>query len=258
MFRIKSDHKIQFEGLIFRLKRIPFKKGISIILRPEQKYTITAPVTLSEKWILQFLEEKKTWVREQHERLQQKEQQTPKFLLKAGEQVSLLGESLTLVFEFQTQRRIQVSRQGPQLVFRFDTRRLAQEPQATQVFLRKALRQFYQACAKEILQARVEKYAQNLRLKPQRLTFRDQKTRWGSCSSNGTISLNWKLVAAPLEVVDYVVVHELCHLQHPNHSPQFWSLVETHVENLKTHKKWLRDHIRDFDFLEKTEDLLQL
>ncbi len=74
------------------------------------------------------------------------------------------------------------------------------------------------------------------------ITIRDQRTRWGSCSSRGTLSFNYRLVFAPPKVLDYVVVHELCHLTHMNHSKDFWGLVERVMPDYQTYKTWLREH----------------
>lgn len=74
------------------------------------------------------------------------------------------------------------------------------------------------------------------------ITVRDQKTRWGSCSSRGTLSFNYRLIFAPPAVLDYVVVHELCHLTHMNHSKAFWNMVATVMPDYRVYKKWLRDH----------------
>jgi hypothetical protein len=75
-----------------------------------------------------------------------------------------------------------------------------------------------------------------------RLEVRGQRTRWGSCSRRGTISLNWRLALAPREVLDYVVVHELCHLREASHGARFWSLVETRRPAYHEHRDWLRRH----------------
>ncbi|MDE6640003.1 MAG: M48 family metallopeptidase [Acetatifactor sp.] len=77
------------------------------------------------------------------------------------------------------------------------------------------------------------------------VTIRDQKTRWGSCSSRGTLSFNYRLIFAPPTVLDYVVVHELCHLTHMNHSKEFWNMVGSIMPDYKTHKNWLREHGRE-------------
>jgi hypothetical protein len=75
-----------------------------------------------------------------------------------------------------------------------------------------------------------------------RIEVRDQRTRWGSCSPRGTLSFNWRLVLAPFAVLDYVVVHELCHLREPNHSARFWRLVESRRPAWRDQRAWLREH----------------
>ena len=74
------------------------------------------------------------------------------------------------------------------------------------------------------------------------ITIRDQKTRWGSCSGRGTLSFNWRLILAPTEILDYVVVHELCHLTHMNHSKEFWGLVGSVIPDYKVRRKWLKEN----------------
>jgi len=76
----------------------------------------------------------------------------------------------------------------------------------------------------------------------ERIAIRDQRTRWGSCSPLRTLSFNWRLVLAPDEVLDYVVIHELCHLRVPNHSLRFWSLVESRRPGWRQQRAWLREH----------------
>lgn len=74
------------------------------------------------------------------------------------------------------------------------------------------------------------------------ITIRDQKTRWGSCSSRGTLSFNYRLIFAPPMVLDYVVVHELCHLTHMNHSKEFWNKVASVMPDYRVYRKWLKEH----------------
>jgi predicted metal-dependent hydrolase len=96
--------------------------------------------------------------------------------------------------------------------------------------------------ARSLLAAEVQRQASRMRLHPKRISVRDQRTRWGSCSTTGTLSLSWRLVMAPPEVMAYVVIHELAHLAEHNHGPRFWSLVEQHCPDYRAHKAWLRRH----------------
>jgi predicted metal-dependent hydrolase len=70
----------------------------------------------------------------------------------------------------------------------------------------------------------------------------NQRTRWGSCSTNGSMSFNWRLLLAPPAILEYVVWHEACHLVHMDHSPRFWALLERHLPDYRTPRRWLRDH----------------
>lgn len=100
----------------------------------------------------------------------------------------------------------------------------------------------YRKAARETLTARVAYYHTITGGNYTSITIRDQKTRWGSCSSRGTLSFNYRLIFAPLKILDYVVVHELCHLTHMNHSKDFWSMVEQIMPDYKECRLWLREH----------------
>jgi predicted metal-dependent hydrolase len=96
--------------------------------------------------------------------------------------------------------------------------------------------------ARELVTMVLEEEAPALGVRYGRVQIRGQRTRWGSCSANGTLSFNWRLVLAPLEVLDYVVVHELCHLREPNHSTRFWRLVASRRPNWRRQRDWLGAH----------------
>ncbi len=102
-------------------------------------------------------------------------------------------------------------------------------------------RQLRQLAARE-LPGRVQELAVRHELKVARVTVRDQRSRWGSCSRRGTISLNWRLVQAPVFVRDYIILHELMHLREMNHSPRFWRQVEDVCPHYDQAEQWLKRH----------------
>jgi hypothetical protein len=104
---------------------------------------------------------------------------------------------------------------------------------------RKVLRQILRRYAAEIIPVWVARESARTGLMPNKVIVRDQKTKWGSCSTNRTLSLNWRIVMAPQNVADYLIVHELAHLIHMNHSKEFWALVERHCPDYRRLDRWL-------------------
>jgi predicted metal-dependent hydrolase len=96
--------------------------------------------------------------------------------------------------------------------------------------------------ARELVSALAEEQAERVGVSYERIRIGGQRTLWGSCSARGTLSFNWRLVLAPLDVLDYVVVHELCHLRVPNHSRRFWTLLERHRPHWRDQRDWLREY----------------
>lgn len=104
------------------------------------------------------------------------------------------------------------------------------------------LEQMYRKMAGEQLRRRTAYFAKVMGVTYGRITVKAAKSRWGSCSSLGNLNFHWKLALMPEEVLDYVVVHELAHRKHMNHSPLFWKEVEQILPDYKVRRKWLRDH----------------
>ena len=105
-----------------------------------------------------------------------------------------------------------------------------------------AIERWYRREARLRLIASTRREARRLELRPLRLSIRDPRTRWGSCSPEGALSFSWRLLLAPREILDYVVVHELCHLRELNHSPAFWRLLGEARPGWQAEARWLRDH----------------
>jgi predicted metal-dependent hydrolase len=105
-----------------------------------------------------------------------------------------------------------------------------------------ALNRWYRREARRIVEATVARHAQRLGVSHGPVAIRDPRTRWGSCSRRGALSFSWRLVLAPSEVLEYVVVHELCHVVEPNHSKAFWRLVDASRPGWQAEAAWLRTH----------------
>jgi predicted metal-dependent hydrolase len=103
---------------------------------------------------------------------------------------------------------------------------------------------WYKQQARWVIRERVEWFAARYKFIYSQVRISSARTRWGSCSSRGSLSFTWRLVMAPLEVVDYVVAHELAHLRIRNHSPAFWKEVEAILPDYKARQKWLKTNGR--------------
>jgi hypothetical protein len=147
-----------------------------------------------------------------------------------GDTVPYLGAELRLVPE---PGRTRVRREG-------DVLRVPAADGAR----RDALERWYRRRARAEIAPRLDAAVAALGRSYTKLTIRGQRTRWGSCSSSGAMSFNWRLLLAPPEVLEYVVWHEACHLAVMDHSPRFWALVQRHVPGYEGPRRWLRDHGR--------------
>lgn len=106
--------------------------------------------------------------------------------------------------------------------------------------IRLILKRWYVHSAGKLLAVKTAFWAKKIGVSPNRIIIKEQKTRWGSCSSLGNINYNWRIIMAPENIIDYLVIHELCHLQHMNHSANFWQLVADYSPNYMDCKNWLK------------------
>ncbi|MBA4376665.1 MAG: hypothetical protein C0401_10905 [Anaerolinea sp.] len=113
-------------------------------------------------------------------------------------------------------------------------------PSGSQITTRQAVEAWMRARARAEIEKVVIEQAHRMRANPKAVSIRDQRTRWGSCSSRGALSFNWRLTMTPPTVMDYVVIHELAHLFEPNHSSNFWAVVTKFYPDFKKARTWLR------------------
>lgn len=109
-------------------------------------------------------------------------------------------------------------------------------------YKKESLEKWYRKEAAAIISRKASYYAEALKVDFQKIHIKDQRSRWGSCSSKKNLNFNWRLVMAPEPVLDYVVIHELCHLEHMDHSAAFWGLVGSICPEYKQHRRWLKEH----------------
>lgn len=108
--------------------------------------------------------------------------------------------------------------------------------------VKKQLEKYFKEQAEKIFVQRVEVLSKQTSLVPTKLSIRQYRARWGSCNNRGEVNLNYLLMMTPMSVIDYVIVHELCHLEHLDHSKAFWQLVKSYCPNFEAAKNWLRHH----------------
>ena len=178
-----------------------------------------------------FVEEKRAWIERTLERMRETESELPPARLADGGEAPYLGERLGLAVRIERGRvREHVSRRGHEL-------RLALPPGTT---VRDALERWYRRRARAEVGPRLDAACARWGSSYTKLQIRAQRTRWASCSSTGAMSFNWRLLLAPEAVLDYVVEHEVCHIEIMDHSPRFWALLESRVPDWREHSRWLR------------------
>lgn len=202
------------------------RRTISIQIKPDGQVIVRAPLRAAERIILEFVESKAGWIeRKKAEAARHAPVATKQF--KTGESFLLLGREIPL-------QVVENQRAALTLTDQFILSKKA-APKAVDVF-----EKWYKARALQVLSERVKLYAAQHGFKPMRIRITSARTRWGSCSSRGTLSFTWRLVMAPIEVIDYVVVHELVHLKVKNHSKVFWDSVAALMPDYKQRLAWLK------------------
>ena len=215
--------QIQIDKLV-RSKR----KTIAIIIERDGTLTVRAPMRISQAQINSFVQEKVDWITRTREKLKSVVE-IPARQYADGEMFLFLGSPFDLKL---------VRPQRPSLQFDngFTLSHTAQKRGAF------AFTRWYKERAYEVISERVAQFAKQYDFVPTEIKISSAKTRWGSCSPNGTLNFTWRLVMAPLDVIDYVVVHELVHLRVKDHSSKFWKVVESIYPEYKKQRKWLREN----------------
>lgn len=222
----------------FVVKRSFRRKSVGLTVRDSQSVEVVAPKNLDDARIEEIVRRKAKWILEKWAYFREIEDFPGNREFVSGEKLSYLGRQYPLKVKENGLQAPAVSfKQGFQVAIPE-----GQSEKARRKSVEKAVLAWYRRQAKKRILERVERFAKLSGLRPSGVKIKSQKTRWGSCSSKGNVNINWRIMLAPLRVVDYVVVHELCHLKHPNHSKKFWRELEKIMPDYQSRRDWLRRH----------------
>lgn len=226
--------------IAYSVLRKPYRRTLTIAILPDQGIKVTAPRLLAEEQIHRFVAQKKEWI---IRKLAEFAAETTALAAKRygpGHMFLFLGQARPLkILDNPLLLHPEVDFDGQFL----NVTILASGDLLGEQQIRDALVTWYQNQARELFPSRIFHFSRLMALDPQKIAVKTQRRSWGSCSyRRQAINLNWQLVMAPLPVIDYVVVHELAHLIHPNHSKKFWQKVAQFIPDYREKKRWLKDH----------------
>jgi hypothetical protein len=213
------------------------RKTVGLYVESDGRLIVRAPRGVPRAFIDAFVQEKEAWIREKQALARQMAKQSRPRQFVDGENFLFLGESYPLQI---------VDHQAKPLVFDagFHLRRDAQ-PQAVAHF-----EAWYRGQARKLISERVAWYAQQHGFHYKKIRIGAARTRWGSSSTTGTLSFTWRLIMAPLDMIDYVVVHELVHTRVRNHSPAYWQALAEIMPDYKSRLDWFYKHGHTLAYLE--------
>ena len=205
------------------------RKTLALIVQPNGRVIVRAPLRTSQKIIDAFVSSKHEWIEKTRQTQIEKGKKYPIRNFLPGEQFWYLGKQFPLHI---------VGKQKPVLQFKMgfflDQKSL---PAA-----KKHIEGWYRDQARLYFTERINHFASLHQFDFKQIKITSARTRWGSCSGRGTISFTWRLIMAPPEIIDYVVIHELAHTVHHNHSHDFWDLVRKLLPDYASKRKWLKQN----------------
>lgn len=217
--------------LTYTIRRSAKRRNLTITVERDRSVVVHAPEEMPEEKIRQVVESKRQWIYEKigHPQKYQDMPHPPGKELVSGEAAFYLGR----------QYRIEIVQNGLSKVH-FAQRFLI--PAAKGVKRDEALKEWYSVRAREKIIPRVKAHARALGVDVARARIVDSRYSWGSCTVNNNVNLNWRLIKAPMFVIDYVIVHELAHLIESNHTLRFWNIVRVQAPTMEKARAWLKEH----------------
>lgn len=215
------------------------RRTIGMRIRPNSVIEVSAPYLTPNFIIEQFIKEKSDWILRHIQRQQQVRETGEMIQYTQGSLLPFFTESYIL----QVTPHATIQRARVYVVNKTFQVFLPQklEKHTAEVEVRDAIHDWYLKNTKPILSLRVEKYAQQMGISYGKISVKDVSSHWGSCSSNGSLNFNYRIAMLPVELSDYIIVHELCHRCEMNHSSRFWALVQEVIPNYKQLRQKLKE-----------------
>lgn len=246
---IETPSSVRLPGgpLDYTLRRSPRSRGLRVVVHPERGVVVTVPAagrrgwTDPERHVTPFLAEREPWLRRHLARqARERAERAARGGLTDGAAIRYRGElhRLRIVAARPGARRSRVERVGGVEADELVVTLAAPDRRSVATVLEAWLR----PRARAAIEREVGRHATALGVTPTAITIRDQRTRWGSASRHGRLAFSWRLILAPADALETVVVHELAHLRVFGHGPRFWALVSTRRPDHKTWRRWLHDH----------------
>lgn len=201
------------------------RRSISIEINPEGEVIVKAPILAPIFLIKRFVHEKRSWIEKHLTKQKTRIQKTKEY--KEGEKFLYLGKEYT--FYLGNFKEINLTSNG-----------LLNFPHALVFRAQKELTNWYIKQAKSLISERVKYHAQKMKVNYGTITFSDTRSKWGTCTYHNNLQFSWRLIMAPIQVLDYVIIHELAHTTEKNHSYKFWGVVGLQTPAYKQHRKWLK------------------
>ena len=215
--------RISPQEIPYGVRRSDRARRVRVTVDPARGVEVVLPRRASEREAAAAIRELRPWIERRIAELER----ARAAVVARGDSVPYLGQPLQLVVQ---PGRTRAHRRGDELLV---------PAGATQL---PALECFYRRAAYSEIAPRLDRCCAALGASYSKLTIRSQRTRWASCSRSGTMSFNWRLLLGPEPVLDYVVWHEVCHLQVMDHSQRFWRLLARHCPGYREQVRWLRQH----------------
>ncbi len=231
----KKTETLLFDYIIRRSQRA---KKTRIVVTPE-KIEVVAPLLVSKRKIHAFVKSQQNWIASAREKVEASKQvkKLAPTIYKDGVEVPYRGKQTQLTFHLCPTKKIKIEF-NKQKINIFVPAEIAEQDRSE--FVRLSLISWMKNQAKTEVMRFIELHAKKYHLYPRFIRIKTQKSRWGSCGIHNDINLNWLLILAPPQVMEYVVVHELCHIKERNHSQKFWHLVKLHLPDFQIQRNWLK------------------